>query len=349
MDTQETVAAQAHVLKRSERFAKTGTWRMELDTGRVTWSEGMYRVFGFDIDAFSGDMAEVAVQALSREDRTRMQQITSCLVKDGFPSSLELRTTLPDGQIRWIRAEGNLEGHGSQRSSVLVGFVLDVTELKASAVELGRRDAQLQALLAEREGNLEQLSRSFSSLIDVVCMVVEKRDPYTAGHERRVSHLAVCMARMLGISADELEEIRVAALIHDVGKVSVPAEILSKPDALSPEEFGLVMCHVETGHQILAKANMAESIGELVYDHHERCDATGYPRQLSSEAIPQGGKILMVADVVEAMMSHRPYRPALGVGAALSEIRRGSGSAYDSDVCAACEQVFANGFAFQSP
>jgi len=146
--------------------------------------------------------------------------------------------------------------------------------------------------------------------------------------------------------AEQIDEIRIAALIHDVGKISVPAEILSKPGKLSPIEFSLIKNHSEAGYQILTSAKMPEVLAETVYQHHERCDGSGYPRGLSSEDLLQGAKIIMVADVVEAMSSHRPYRASLGIEPALAEIELGAGERYDSAVAEACAAVFSAGFAF---
>ena len=146
---------------------------------------------------------------------------------------------------------------------------------------------------------------------------------------------------------DEIEEIRVAALIHDIGKMSVPSEILSKPGALLPVEFEIIKGHAEAGYQILTASDMEGLTPEIIYQHHERCDGSGYPRGLSADQLLPQAKVLMVADVVEAMTSHRPYRPGLGVDAALAEIARGSGGLYDRDVSEACATVFCEqGFAF---
>jgi PAS domain S-box-containing protein/putative nucleotidyltransferase with HDIG domain len=214
------------------------------------------------------------------------------------------------------------------------------------AQELADRAAMAIAnakLLDERARNLERIAGSLSSMITVVSRVVEARDPYTAGHERRVSELAVRIAAEMGMSAQQTEDIRTAALVHDVGKVSVPAEILSKPGKLTPLEFSLIQGHAESGYEILASANMEHEIAEMVQQHHERCDGSGYPRGLSEDELLEGAKVLAVADVVEAMVSHRPYRAGLGVDAALAEIERGSGLQYDSGVSEACLRVFHEG------
>ena len=225
----------------------------------------------------------------------------------------------------------------------------DITERKVAEAALEQRELRLEELLDERERNLEIVSRTLNSVIDVISQVVEMRDPYTAGHERRVAELATRIAEKLGMSPAEVEEIRVAALMHDVGKVSIPAEILSKPGRLSSAEFALIKGHSESGYRIIESANMEGTAAEIVYEHHERCDGSGYPRGLTAEQLHPGSKVLMVADTVEAMVSHRPYRAGLTIEAALAEIREGAGTKYDSQVCDACVSLFEDdGFEFSA-
>jgi len=184
-------------------------------------------------------------------------------------------------------------------------------------------------------------------VIDIASNIVEVSDPYTSGHQRRVSELAARVAQSLGMSASGIADISVAGLLHDVGKTAVPAEILSKPGELTAPEFGLIKQHAQAGYEILCSAHMEEPIPEMVYQHHERCDGSGYPRGLTGDQILMGAKVIAVADVVEAMMSHRPYRPALGLDEAMAEIERGAGSLYDAGASEACVGLFrAGNFAF---
>ena len=215
--------------------------------------------------------------------------------------------------------------------------------------QLLRRGVQLEQLLAERERNLARVRQAFDSIVNVVGTLVETRDPYTAGHERRVAQLAVRISEEMGLPADQIDEIRTASLIHDVGKVSIPAEILTKPGKLSTIEFDLIKTHSESGYRIISLTNMEESIAEMIYEHHERCDGSGYPRGLACEDLLLGSKVIMVADVVEAMTSDRPYRPGLGAEAALAEVEAGCGTLFDPDVCEACLSVMREqGFQFES-
>lgn len=233
--------------------------------------------------------------------------------------------------------------------AVVLSVATDITDRKRAEAELARYAASLAELVEERERNLKRLAASLSSTIAVVSRVVEIRDPYTAGHERRVAELSVRIAEEMGMSLEHIEEIRTAALVHDVGKMSVPAEILSKPGRLTQAEFTLIQGHSQSGYDILAEANMEGAITEMVYQHHERCDGSGYPRGLRDDELLMGAKVLAVADVVEAMTAFRPYRPGLGIEAALAEIERGAGQQYDSTVVAACLACFRDkGFAFSS-
>ena len=237
-------------------------------------------------------------------------------------------------------------GHEGALDRVLMSFV-DTTDQQRIKTEILSLNDDLERREAERTILLERLADTLTSVIDVIGNLTEVRDPYTAGHQRRVAELASAIAGEMGMSDAEVAEIRVAALMHDVGKISVPAEILSRPRALTPVEFSLVAGHAEAGYRIINSAHVHTPIAELVYQHHERCDGSGYPRGLTADDLLDGSKVLMVADVVEAMSSHRPYRAALGEDAALAEIESGAGSRYDSGVCESCIRLFRErGFAF---
>ena len=222
-----------------------------------------------------------------------------------------------------------------------------ITEQERVKSEIARLNGDLEQLAEQRGRDLEALSLTLTSVIDVVGQIVETRDPYTAGHQRRVAQLAYRIAEEMGLPFDDADEIRTAALIHDVGKISVPAEILSKPGALSAAEFEIIKDHAEAGFQIISAAHMQGQIAELVFQHHERCDGSGYPRGLKCEELLVGSRVLMVADVVEAMASHRPYRPALGIEPALAEVEKWAGVRYESSVVEACARLFRErGFVF---
>jgi len=191
-----------------------------------------------------------------------------------------------------------------------------------------------------------KVEKALETTIQTLGLTTETRDPYTAGHQRRVADLACAIAEELHVEEQSVRGIRAAGLIHDIGKLSIPAEILSKPSALTPLEFGLVKAHAQTGYDILKGIVFPWPVAEMVLQHHERLDGSGYPQGLKGDKIVLGARILAVADVVEAMASHRPYRAALGIDAALREIKDHKGKLYDSDVVEASIQLFADGFMF---
>ncbi|MGC8708157.1 MAG: HD domain-containing phosphohydrolase [Athalassotoga sp.] len=189
-----------------------------------------------------------------------------------------------------------------------------------------------------------------NSLVDALVValsdMVDVKDPYTAGHQRRVSKLAVAIAKEMGLSDIEIKSIEIAGLLHDIGKISIPLDILTKPSKLKKTEFELIKDHVEEGYQILNRITDFQEIAIMVRQHHERINGSGYPFGIKGNEMVIGGKILAVADVVEAMASHRPYRAALGIEAALDEINKNAGILYDSDVVRACDRVFQKGWTF---
>jgi len=173
-----------------------------------------------------------------------------------------------------------------------------------------------------------------------MALTVETRDPYTGGHQRRATNLARAIATEMGLSEEQIDGIRMAGLVHDLGKISVPAGILNKPSRLTEDEFGIVQTHPQVGYDILKTIEFPWPVAQIVLQHHERMDGSGYPKGLVGKDVLLEARILAVADVVEAMSSHRPYRPALGMDKALEEISRNKGVLYDPSVVDACLKVF---------
>ena len=186
----------------------------------------------------------------------------------------------------------------------------------------------------------EKLMGSMEGTINALATTLEMRDPYTAGHQRRVGELAEAICLELDYPGDEIRGIHLAALVHDIGKIYVPSEILSKPVGLTDNEFNIIKTHPRIGYDILGKIEFPWPIAEMVYQHHERIDGSGYPRGLKGDEIIFQARILAVADVVEAMSSHRPYRAALGLEVALEEISTGRDTKYDPDIVDACVKLF---------
>ena len=196
---------------------------------------------------------------------------------------------------------------------------------------------------------LEKLRKAMGATIQAMSLTIETRDPYTAGHQKRVSDLARAIATEMKLSSEEIDAIRMAASIHDLGKISIPAEILSKPGKINEFEFRLIQNHPQIGYEILRTIEFPWPIAEIVLQHHERINGSGYPNGLRGEEIHIIARILAVADVVEAMVSHRPYRSALTLGEAIHEITKNRGILYDPDAVDACKRLFVEGrFAFKA-
>ena len=211
----------------------------------------------------------------------------------------------------------------------------------------------LEQMVDERTNSLQRsmkkLENAMNGIVRAIAHTVETRDPYTAGHQRRVADLAAALAEAVGFERDMIEAVRVAAIIHDLGKISVPAEILSKPSRLTVNEFNLIKEHPQVGYDILKDIEFPWEIATMVYQHHEKLDGSGYPLGISGDEILPESRVLTVADVVEAMASHRPYRPGLGIDIALDEIEKNTGRLYDPKVAAACRALFKEGrFSFDT-
>ncbi|MDQ6960076.1 MAG: GAF domain-containing protein, partial [Mariprofundaceae bacterium] len=203
--------------------------------------------------------------------------------------------------------------------------------------------------ITERKDYEKKLKQGLEGTIHAVATAVGMRDPYTAGHQRRVADLACAIGREMGLEADRIEGIRMGGVIHDIGKIHLPAEILSKPARLTELEYGLIKEHPQIGYDILKDIDFPWPVADIAHQHHERLDGTGYPQGLNDGQICLEARIMAVADVTEAMSSHRPYRPGLGIDKALEEIRRGRGQQYDADAADACVKLFAEErFSFES-
>ncbi len=217
-------------------------------------------------------------------------------------------------------------GEEGRQTYAVLGVSVDVTKLKEAETESAK--------------NLERLTEAFHGMIAALAATVETRDKYTAAHQYQVRKLATAIANDLDMSDQEIDSLGMAATVHDIGKIYVPSEILSKPGRLSEVEFELIKTHVEAGYNILKDIRFRDPIANMVRQHHERLDGSGYPQGLKAANILLEAKILAVADVVDAMTSHRPYRPGLGIDAALDEIQTHKGTLYDPDVVEVCVRLF---------
>jgi PAS domain S-box-containing protein len=258
-------------------------------------------------------------------DREMVSRTMRQLMEDGAPSvTFEFGVLRPDGTTVHVGANAARATHDGRPA--IIGMLKDISAQK-------RADAEIRRYLG-------QLKTALKSTVEVATIISEMRDPYTAGHERRVAEIAAAIGAELGLDEDRQEGLRVAGHLHDLGKMTVPSEILSKPGKLRTAEYMLIQEHAQASYDVLKGVEFPWPVALVALQHHERIDGTGYPQGLKNDAILFEARIMAVADVVEAMSSHRPYRPGLGIEKALAEIKRGRGTAYDADVADACLRMF---------
>lgn len=305
--------------------ARIGVWDLDLVHDRLTWDSRMFELYGVSPAGFAGSY-EAWRQALHPDDVPAAEEAIQAAIHSERGYHTHFRTVWPNGDVRHIEAHAVVLHGENGVPERMIGVNWDVTD----------RTLAEERLRARLEGTV----RAVSALTDL-------RDPYTAGHQHKVTRLACATAEALGFPPDRLEGLRVASLLHDIGKMSVPAEILAKPSQLTPAEFGLIQVHPRAAYDVLRSIDFPWPVADIVLQHHECLDGSGYPQGLCGDAILLEARILAVADVVEAMCSHRPYRPAVGLPAALQELQANRGVLYDPDVVDACIGVFSQGeFAF---
>lgn len=309
-------------------------WTMDLNLRPTYLSPSIMRLLDYSVDEAMQRMMDEALPPASRE--MVMKAVAKALATEnmgqkGLPRAqnleLEMEMRRKDGSTVWTDTTMSFicDSHG--RPFEILGIVRDITERK-------RAEERLQQ-------SLQQLERAMEGIIQAITLTVETRDRYTAGHQRRVAQLACAIAKEMGLSDDQVHRIRVAGLLHDIGKICVPTEILSKPGQLNDIEFAMIKTHPQVGYDILRTIEFPWPVAEIVLQHHERADGSGYHSGLQGEEILIEARILSVADVVEAMSSHRPYRLALGIDRALEEVSQNRGVLYDADVVDACSALFA--------
>ncbi|MFA5959574.1 MAG: PAS domain S-box protein [Tatlockia sp.] len=279
-------------------------------------------VFGYTID----EMIGMNVRNLIYPDE--INRMTDTVLKKSQEKDIPLHF-----EFLGVKKNGeqiNLEVYRSEiildNKPAVIGSVLDITERKLDEQKL--------------KNAYNNLKKSLNDTIITMAKIVELRDPYTAGHQERVAQLAVAIATEMGLDPNLIEQLHMAAIIHDIGKINVPAELLSKPGKLTDLELQMIKTHVQSGYEIVKNMNLLPDVAQIIYQHHERLDGSGYPNHLKGNDIRLEAKILSVADVVEAMSSHRPYRPALGNEAAFDELCKNSGKLYDTEVCKSCSKIF---------
>lgn len=236
------------------------------------------------------------------------------------------------GIVKHVLERGKVIKNPGEDQSFVEGFISDITDLKAAKIEI--------------EESKERLENTFKSTVNALSKITEIRDPYTSDHQRRVGLLAEAVSRKMGLERKLCENIRISGLLHDIGKLWIPSEILSKPGRLNKIEMEMIKEHPRLGCEVLGEIEFGFPIAEYVIQHHERMDGSGYPNRLKGEEISLPARIIAVSDVVEAISSHRPYRPALGLNVAIEEITSGAGTLYDPSVTRTCVDLLKNGFSF---
>ncbi|HNQ18852.1 MAG TPA: PAS domain S-box protein [Smithellaceae bacterium] len=263
---------------------------------------------------------------MSSEGSEDALKIFGEIYKTGKPRLFVNEIVTKTGEVKYFESQAGLLLDENKQPIGFRGIARDITD---------RKKAQ-----DERDQVLARLRKTLGTMIQAMSAAVEARDPYTSGHQRRVAALARSIAAEMNLSRDQIEGIRMAASIHDMGKISIPAEILSMPRKLSKLEFDLVKTHSQAGHDIIKDIDFPWPIANIILQHHERINGSGYPHGLRGDNILLEARILAVADVVEAMASYRPYRPALGLDTALEEITRNKNILYDGEVVEACLKIF---------
>jgi PAS domain S-box-containing protein len=305
----------------------------------IYFSPSVTRLLGYSVEEAMTGTVETRLTGASLEAVTDTLARTLALEQKApgrisGEGTLELEFKRKDGSIVWADTTVSFLRDPGGRPVEILGVLRDISERKKAEEGLHR--------------SLEVLERTIEGTVQAIASTVETKDRYTAGHQRRVSQLACTIAREMGLSSDRMRTIRTAGLLHDLGKISLPAEILSKPGDLTELEFAVIKTHPQAAYDILKNIESFGEIAEVVLQHHERMNGSGYPFGLHGEEILLETRILAVSDVIEAMSSHRPYRPALGLDKALEEIRQNSGTLYDPDVVSTSLRVFTEkGFKFE--
>lgn len=280
-------------------------------------------IFGIPVKDMIGKTTE---EFFPKEQAKKMRKDDQEVIISGKAKKNIIESfSTPDG-IRWQTIDKIPHKDKEGKVTGVIGLAKDITVQRKAEQKL--------------KTTYQRLKKTMDATIDTMSKIIEAKDPYTSGHQHRVCQLAVPLARELGLSEGKVEGIRIASLIHDIGKIGLPTEILSKPTTLADIEFNLIKGHSQIGYDILKSIDFAYPIAQIVLQHHERLNGSGYPSKLKGDKILLEAKIIGIADVVEAMSSFRPYRPALGVDAALEEIIQNRGTLYDIKVVDACLKLF---------
>jgi PAS domain S-box-containing protein len=308
--------------------ATEGIFQITPEGRFLSANNAIARMYGYESpEELIGSFTDMGQQLyVNPDDCSRFKKL---IEESGSVESFEAQVRRKDNTKIWVSINSHAVRDHDDKVLYFEGTNEDITPRKLAEESL--------------QQTLEKLRKSLASTIQAMSLTVETRDPYTAGHQRRVSTLAKVIAQEMGLSDDTVDNIRMAGIIHDIGKISVPVELLVKPTRLTDIELSLIRVHAQSGYDILKDVELPYPIAEIVLQHHERLDGSGYPQGLKGDKILLEAKIICVADVTEAIASHRPYRPARGIDAALEEIEKNKGILYDAEVVEVCLKLFREG------
>ncbi|HOQ42929.1 MAG TPA: PAS domain S-box protein [Smithellaceae bacterium] len=298
--------------------AREGIFRTTPEGRFVLANRAMARILGYDSpEALIDGVTDIPGQLyIHPEERS---QTLEFLEREGYVKNAEVQWKRKDGATIWVHRTMRAVRDEKGKILYLEGLVTDITDRKKS---------------------VDQLRKALVDTIQAIASIVESRDPYTAGHQRRVADLAAAIAAEMGLSVELIEGLRMAGVIHDIGKVSVPSDILNMPRKLTDIEFSLIKTHAKSGYEMVKDIEFPWPIARMILEHHERINGSGYPNGLTGDRLLLESRILAVADVVEAMATHRPYRAALSLDVAMDEITKNRGVIYDPDAVDACLRLF---------
>ncbi|MGD0020700.1 MAG: PAS domain S-box protein [Smithellaceae bacterium] len=299
---------------------------------RATWiNPSVTKTLGFTLDELAQVPLErqVTPDSMQRMQDLMLEHLTAENLTD---KNKELNVT---GEFEFYRKNGDIFW-----DEMNISLLRDTDGKPTGFLTVGRDITERKRAEEERKQSFERMRKALRATVQAISLTVEMKDPYTSGHQRRVSDLARAIATEMGLSADRRDFIRTAATIHDIGKIAIPSEILSKPTKLTDLEFSLIKTHAQAGYDILKDIEFPWPVADVVLQHHERMDGSGYPQGLKGANILLEARILAIADVVEAIASHRPYRPAFGIDIALKEISDNKGILYDAVAVDACLKLF---------
>jgi PAS domain S-box-containing protein len=299
----------------------------DIDQNIQYWNKGSENIFGYSALEVVGKK-KITIIYDGTESVNSALKAKKLILSTKQSTMCELKQITKSGKKLW--SQMTLSPRLNEKGKVIgiLGVGIDITQHKKSEENF--------------KNTMIKLEKTLKGIIFATELIIETRDPYTAGHQRRVANLSQEIAINMNLPKRQVEGIYMVGMIHDLGKISIPAEILSMPRRLTPAEFNLIKNHPQSGYDILHTIDFPWPIADIVLQHHERLDGTGYPNRLTEKDIMLEAKVIMVADVVEAMASHRPYRAAFGIKRALGEIIQNSGILYDPDVVTACVDLFKN-------